>query len=150
MAKDDKPDAGSKGISRTQAETLVSRYFGCKEKIEKINADAKKKAEGARADMGVVIDDAERLGIKRSAFKATLKRIDMARKAEAARANLEADERDSLDHLEEMIEANIASWGDTPLGKAMAMGKANTGKTTEDKVAGIAKAAGASTAPVTH
>lgn len=155
MAKEAKPDAGSKGISRSQAETLVTRFFGCQDRIRKIHDDAKKKAEGPRGDMGVVMDDAERLGIPRPVFKATLKRIALARQAEEKRKNLEGDERDALDHLEDMIEAGIESWSDTPLGKAMALGKATSeqpdakgDKTRSDKVVDIAKAAGAS--PATH
>lgn len=154
MAKDkEAPAAGSKGVSRSQAETLVTRYFACKDKIAKINADAKKKAEGARADMGVVIDDAERLGIERRAFKTTLKRIALARAADEARAKLQADERDALDHLEDMIEAGHQSWDDTPLGKAMALGKSTSekpepSKVRSDKVVDLAKAAGAT--PASH
>lgn len=159
MANDDKPEAGSKGFSRSQAETLVTRYFSHQDKIKRIMKDAKKKTEGPRGDMGVVIDDAERLGINRKAFKTTLKRIAMARDAEEKRKNLEADERDALDHLEEMIEAGIKSWDDTPLGKAMAIGKSTSQdkaeepkaapktKGTSATVTDLASRAGATTAP---
>lgn len=144
MARDEKPDAGSRGVSRSQAETFVTRYFALQDKIKKIMADAAKKAESPRSDMGTVIDDAERAGIDRKAFKAALKRISKLRQADELRAKLEADERDALDHLEEMIEANIQSWDDTPLGKAMAMGKSNSSPPASKAPAG------ASTSVATH
>ena len=130
--KGDKPEEGSKGITRTRVEGLIERYFNHSAKIEKIMADAKKKAEGPRADMGVVIDDADRIGINRQAFKKTLKRIRLLMKREEERDQAEADVQDAMDHLEDMIElGDVKSFDETPLGKVLAANKTAAAKPAE-------------------
>lgn len=136
MAKDkaDKPDEGSKGLTRSAVEGLIERYFGHSSKIEKIMADAKKKAEGPRADMGVVIDDAERKGINRQAFKKTLKRIRLLMQREEEYDEAEADVQDAMSQLEDMIElGDVKSFDETPLGKVLAANR--TAATVKEKPA---------------
>lgn len=141
MAKKDKPEPGATPIKRSDVEGLVERYFGHAAKAEKIMAEARKKAEAPRADMGVVIDDAERKGINRRAFKGLVSRLKKLRQAEADRDKLEADVQDALDHLEDMLDNPVPSFDDTPLGKLISGGGLGGG-TKATKPAAKAKANG--------
>lgn len=129
--KGDKPEAGSKGVSRKTVEALIERHFAAKGRIDRIMVKAKKDAAGPRADLGVILDDAERLGISRQAIKKVFKRIELRMKADEARDAAETDVQDAIDHLEDMIEAQVKPWDETPLGKAMATGVPRDDKDSE-------------------
>lgn len=91
--------SGHNGFKPTEVQSFVKRVENINEQIRTVKAENAKRCRELLDEIKEVLDEAKAAGLPKKELKAQLKAIDLARKLEAVRDDLEPDEQEVFDQL---------------------------------------------------